>query len=266
MKKRLQFSSLLQSAVLLAVVWLAGGCAREVKHLTVGMELNYPPFEMVDSNGAPAGISAEMAWELGQFLGKSVDIQNIPFDGLIPALKTGKIDLILSSMTSTPERAQSIDFSNPYLHTGLCLLVGKGSAIQSERDLDRPGVTVAVKQGTTGQSYARDHLKSARVLVLDKEDACVLEVVQGKADAFIFDQMSVLKHSQQHKDTTRALLTPFQQEAWAIGIRKGNDSLREQVNRFLEQARTNGSFEKLGEKYLSHEKLEFRQQGIPFIF
>ncbi len=79
------------------------------------------------------------------------------FSGLIPALKTGKIDLIISSMTETPERAQSIDFSDPYLNTGLCLLVKKDSPIQGIGDVDRPGVTVVVKQGTTGQAYARDH-------------------------------------------------------------------------------------------------------------
>ena len=86
-------------------------------------------------------------------------------------------------MTETPERARSIDFYDPYLQTGLCLLVTKDSPIQTIGDVDKPGVTVVVKQGTTGQGYARDHLKTAQVLVLDKETACVLEVAEGKAGA-----------------------------------------------------------------------------------
>ena len=93
------------------------------KKLLVGMELAYPPFEMRDERGEPAGVSVDLARALGAALGLPVEIQNLPFDGLLPALKTGKIDLILSSMTATPERAQSIDFSEPYLQTGLCLLV-----------------------------------------------------------------------------------------------------------------------------------------------
>ena len=71
-------------------------------------------------------------------------------------------------------------------------------------------------------------MKNARVLVLDKETACVLEVAQGKADAFIYDQMSTFKNWQKNPDSTRAILAPFQAESWAIGIRKGNDELREQ--------------------------------------
>lgn len=230
------------------------------------MELNYPPFEMVDQGGKPAGISVEMAQGLGKFIERQVRVENVPFDGLIPALKTGKIDLIISSMTATPERAQSLDFSEPYLRTGLCLLVNKNAPLHSIDDADQPGSTISVKQGTTGQLYAKTHLTHARLLVLDKEDACVLEVVQGKAAAFIYDQISIFKHWQQHQDTTTALLRPFQEEAWAIGVRKGNDKLREQVNAFLADFRAHGGFDALGDKYLAEQKGAFRKLGIPFYF
>src|SRR3954463_9893873 len=139
---------------------LAVGCSSKPgDKLRVGMELAYPPFEMTDEKGEPKGVSVDLARELGKFLGKEVQIQNTSFDGLIPALKTGKIDLIISSMTATAERAQSIDFSDPYLKTGLCLLVAKNSPIQSITDLDQPGKTVAVKQGTTGHNYATRNLQ-----------------------------------------------------------------------------------------------------------
>lgn len=246
---------------------LSFGCRQAPSNtLVVGMELNYPPFEMVDSAGHAAGISVEMANALGKFLQKEVRIQNVPFDGLIPALKTGKIDLIISSMTATPERAQSIDFSDPYLRTGLCLLVNKNAPLHSIEDANQPGSSVAVKQGTTGQLYAQAHLPRAHLLVLDKEDACVLEVVQGKAQAFIYDQISVFKHWQQHQDSTTALLRPIQQEAWAIGVRKGNDKLREQVNAFLVDFRAHGGFEALGDKYLGDQKAAFGKMGVPFYF
>lgn len=230
------------------------------------MELNYPPFEQVDTQGKPAGVSVEMAQALGKFVGREVQIENIPFDGLIPALKTGKIDLIISSMTKTSERAQSIDFSEPYLRTGLCMLVSRNATFDSVEGADQPGSSIAVKQGTTGQLYATEHFKNARVLVLDKEDACVLEVVQGKAAGFIYDQMSVFKHWQQHKDSTRALLKPFKEEQWAIGIQKGRDDLTQKVNVFLQEFRKSGGFDRLGEKYLKEQKEEFGKLGIPFYF
>jgi polar amino acid transport system substrate-binding protein len=232
--------------------------------LVVGMELNYPPFEMIDERGHPAGISVEMAQALGQFLHRNVQIENIPFDGLIPALKTGKIDLIISSMTETPQRAQSIDFSEPYLHTGLCLLVNRTAAISSIGQLDQSGYTVAVKQGTTGQLYAQSRMRHARVLVLPKEDACVLEVIQGKAQAFIYDQMSVYAHWQRNRESTVALLRPFQEENWAIGLRQGDASLKGKVNSFLRYFRAQGGFGRLGDKYLAHEKAEFQELGVPF--
>jgi polar amino acid transport system substrate-binding protein len=251
----------------LALLLILPALARaEGKKLRVGMELAYPPFEMRDQNGEPAGVSVDLARALGEALGRTVEIQNLPFDGLIPALKTGKLDLIISSMTATPERAQSIDFSEPYLKTGLCLLVGAKSDIRSIADADKIGRSIAVKKGTTGHLYALRALKAARPLVLDNENACVLEVVQGKAEAFIYDQMSTFKNSRKNPGTTRAILAPFQQESWAVGLRKGSDDLRAKVNAFLADYRAKGGFEKLGDKWLGEQKAEFKRLGVPFYF
>lgn len=265
---RRPFFAVLLWPVALVCLACLGACDRgsERKELIVGMELAYPPFEMTDPQGQPAGVSVSLARALGEHLGRKVVIQNIPFNGLIPALKTGKIDLIISSMTATAERAQSIDFSEPYLSTGLCLLVRRDSPIRGIADADAPQHTIAVKQGTTGHMYAAQHIRQAQTLVLDKETACVLEVAQGKADAFIYDQMSTFKNWQQHPETTQAILAPFQTESWAVGLRKGNHKLREEVNAFLVEFRKKGGFDELGERYLKEQKEAFRQRGIPFYF
>jgi polar amino acid transport system substrate-binding protein len=234
------------------------------KPLIVGMELAYPPFEMTDLNGKPSGVSVDLASDLAKSLGRPVVIQNTAFDGLIPALKTGKVDLVISSMTRTAEREQSIDFSDPYLSTGLCLLLKKDSAAKGVGDLDRAGVKVAVKKGTTGHLYATTKLRNAEILVLDKESAAVLEVSQGKADAFIYDQMSIYQNWQRNKATTRALLEPFQKEFWAVGLRKGDDELRARVNQFITDYRSQGGFDRLGERYLKEMKDEFKRLGYSF--
>src|SRR2546428_821754 len=92
-----------------ATALLLGSCARKPRaELIAGMELAYAPFEMTDTTGNPDGVSVDLARALGEYLGRKVEIRNIPFDGLIPSLKTGKIDLIISSMTATPARAESI--------------------------------------------------------------------------------------------------------------------------------------------------------------
>lgn len=251
--------------VLLALVTACAGADSETQPLIVGMELAYPPFEMTDGKGKPIGVSVDLANALGARLNRPVEIQNLPFDGLIPSLKTGRIHLIISSMTANSERAKAIDFSDPYLATGLCLLVAKNSSIQTISDADQKKRVIAVKQGTTGHLFSRS-LKNATVLVLDRESACVLEVVQGKVDAFIYDQMSVLKHAEQNSETTRPLLAPFQSESWAIGIKKGDETLKTEVNAFIREFRDSKGFEKLGDRWLSAQKAAFQNLNIPFVF
>jgi polar amino acid transport system substrate-binding protein len=230
------------------------------------MDLSYPPFEMTDDRGQPAGISVELAQALGRHLGRPVEIRNIPFAGLIEALRGGRVDLVISSMTATPERAMTIAFSDPYLRTGLAVLTRSANGVVSAEDLKAPGRRIAVRQGTTAQVYARDHLPRAELITLDKEGAAVMEVLQGRADAFLYDQMSVFRHARQHPAALRALLHPLREESWAVGIRQGDDILRGQVNEFLRVFREAGGFEQLGDRHLADIKQVFAEQGVPFVF
>ena len=236
------------------------------KQLTVGMELSYPPFETFNEQGKPSGVSVDLANALGKYLGREIKIENIPFIGLIPSLKTGKIDLILSSMSVTSEREKSIDFSDPYLSTGLCLLINIKSSGNTLEELDVPGNTIVVKLGTTGESYALKSIKKAKVMSLDREATCVLEIVQGKATAFIYDQFSVLRNWQKYPQQTRANLQPFVRENWAMGIRKTDPELKNQVNAFLKSFRAEGGFTQLADKYFQEQQKLFKEQGVPFVF
>ena len=240
--------------------------AQAAEPLRVGMDLSYPPFETIGPDGKPEGISIEIAEALAGELGRPLKIENMPFTGLIPALKTGKIDLIISSMTATPERAKAVAFSDPYLTTGLGALVPKNSNAQNLVDIDQPGNTVVVRQGTTGEVFARKNLKNASLLTLDKESACVIEVAQGKAAAFIYDQMSVFQNHKRNPEATRALLAPLQTESWAVALRQGDKELLAAVNSFLAKYRAEGGFDRLSERFLAEEKAAFAAQGIPFFF
>jgi polar amino acid transport system substrate-binding protein len=240
----------------------AGGAG---KPLVVGMDMTYPPFEFKNAKGEPDGVDVRMAEELAKKLGRPLKLESYAFDGLIPALQSGKIDLIISGMTATAERAQSIDFSEPYTHTGLAMLVAKDSPIQGVEDLKKPGIRITAKLGTTGETWARANLPGATVNALDGEATCALEVAQGRADAFLYDQLSIFKYCQANAATTRAILKPFVEESWAIGIRKGNDTLRKEVNGFLDEFRKSGAFNRLGDQYLSEEKKLLESMGQPFI-
>ena len=234
--------------------------------LRVGMELAYPPFETQDPQGKPDGVSVKLAEELATHLQRPLQIVPMEFSGLIPALKSHQIDLVISSMTATPERRQSIDFSDPYAFAGLALLVRADSTIRSIDDLRNSSeARVVVKSTTTGEAWATKELPQAQRTAYTEETACVQEVAQGRADAFIYDQLSIFRFQQAHASTTRALLKPFVQESWAIGIAQGQDALKQEVNGFLSTFRAAGGLERLSQQFLAKEKAALDAAGIPFI-
>ncbi|MEQ1840712.1 MAG: transporter substrate-binding domain-containing protein [Verrucomicrobiales bacterium] len=232
----------------------------------VGMELAYPPFEMRSADNRPDGISVRMAEDLAARLGRPLEILDVEWNGIIPALQSGKIDAIISSMTRTPEREQAIAFSEGYVTNGLCMLVAKDSAIQSVADLDPAKHRVAVKLATTGHQWARAEHPELPLITLDDSASCALEVVQGKADAFIYDQISIYQYWKKFEDKTRPILHPIREETWAIGLRKKDTELLNEVNAFLKAYREEGKFDELADRYMAEQKKAFEAMGVPFIF
>lgn len=240
---------------------------QQQNYLKVGMELAYPPFESKDEAGQPYGVSVELAHELGKYLNKEVIIENIAWDGLIPSLQTGKIDLIISSMTITDKRQEVVNFSQPYAHSLLAVLTNKNSNLNSITDLNSTGKKIAVKTGSTGYFYALENLQNAEIIVLNDESACVTEVIQGKADGFIYDQLTIYRNWQQNQDSTAAIFIPFQKEdQWGIAINKNNPQLLSQVNEFLTSFKSNQGFKELSQKYLATEQESFQELGFDWFF
>ncbi|MEG0068634.1 transporter substrate-binding domain-containing protein [Cetobacterium sp.] len=236
--------------------------------LIVGMELAYPPFEMSDLNGRPTGISVDMAYALGEYLGKDIIIEDMSYGGLIPALKTKKIDIIISSMSVTEERKNSVNFSKPYAKSYLGMLANKNSGIKEPMDLNQKGKKVAVKKGTSGHTVAEKYFPNAEILVFDKETACILEVSQGKVDAFIYDPLTIYRNWTRNQETTIPLLQQFETESqpWAIAYRKGEEDLGAQIDEFIVEYKSNGGFNKLADKYLGEERAFFKEKNVPFFF
>ena len=151
------------------------------------------------------------------------------------------------------------------MHIAICTLAGKDADVRTAEDLKKPGRRVVVKNGTTGADYARRYLPQARIIQIGEEAACVLEVVQGKAEAFIYDQLSVYQLQKRNPGTTRAVYQPLQTENWAIGIRKRNEGLRVQVNEFLAQYKASHGLETLARRFLQDPKA-LEETGDPFAF
>lgn len=254
--------------ILVCAVLIVSGCAKEESNvLTVGMELAYPPFETKDEYGNPTGVSVDFAKAFGDYAGRPVKIENISWDGLIPALQTGKVDMVISSMTIKEERLEKIDFSKPYAKALLALLVNSRSDVSEAEDLDREGKIVAVKTGSTGQIYAEKNLTKAKVVPFPDESACVTEVSQGKADAFIYDQLTIYRNNKKNPDTTKAVFIPFQDvEYWGVGVKKGNQELLDQINTYIDEFYAQNGFDSITEKYLKEEKEAFDRNGFEWFF
>lgn len=239
----------------------------EGRTLVAAMELAYPPFETKDGAGEPSGISVDFMRDFGEAYGYDIVIENTAWDGLIPSLQTGKADCVISSMTITDERKQTVDFSDAYAQAQLAILANSGSGISSVDDLNQQGKTVAVKTGSTGDVYATNHLTEATITRLADESACVTEVVQGRADGFIYDQLTIYRNHEANPDTTEAVFIPFQDpEEWGIAVKKGDTELLDELNAFIADSKDNGEFDRLTEKYLAEEKAAFDELGFTWFF
>ena len=245
-------------APLLVLLVLACGCGGDPYGSTlervqdggvrvVGTEPEVPPFESLDAGGNLGGFDIDLARAIAEDLGVEVRFETMAFDSLPSALGVGKIDVILSGMTATPERAKSRAFTDTYFRTQLCLLVHSDSAIGKPQDAD--GKRIVVKLGTTGDMQAPTLFPRARITRLDTEGACALEVIHGRADAFLYDRHSIVRHHRAHPETTRALLDPLSDEPYAMAVRHGDQVFVDRLNDFLRRIRANGAYAALYEKH-----------------
>ncbi len=255
--------------LLLVLLFVLVGCVKKDDNaLVVGMELQYPPFETTNNKGDPQGISVDLAKALGDYLNRDVKIQNIAWSGLIPAIQSKKIDVVISSMSIRPDREKSVSFSIPYARSTLGILANINSGIKNIDDINQKGKKVAVKIGTTGYLYATENLTKAEVITVDKTDTAILEVSQGKSDAFLYDQMTIFNAQKQYNNTTVAILKPFQKatEPWAMAVKKDNDVLLKEINSFIVDFKNKGGFDDLANKYLKEMKKTFDELGLEFFF
>jgi polar amino acid transport system substrate-binding protein len=248
--------------VLVAVTVLSlGGCGdnppqpdgkEALPVLRVGLEPEFAPMEYRTPSGAIEGFDVDLIHALAEEMGYQVTLVPTAWDGIIAALQTGKIDLICSGMTITDKRKEAIDFSDPYFTTGLCLLVSleKGEGVNGWQDLNRAGVVLAVKRGTTGEQTAEKLMPKATRKVYDSENDCALEVASGRATAFVYDQMSILKHARKHARKTRAMLKPFNEESYGIALRKGEGELLAKLNRALAALRSDGRYQTIYDRHI----------------
>ncbi|MGL5033059.1 MAG: ABC transporter permease subunit, partial [Microcystaceae cyanobacterium] len=152
----------------------------------VATEPTFPPFEMADENtGTLTGFDIDLINTIGEEAGLKIQIESLPFDGIIPALQSGTIQAAISGITITAERAKSVAFSSPYFQAGLAIAVqDKNQTIKVQEDLK--GKKIAVQIGTTGAMEAAK-IPNADISSFDSAALALQELVNGKVDAVVND-------------------------------------------------------------------------------
>ncbi|MGQ0587623.1 MAG: transporter substrate-binding domain-containing protein [Gammaproteobacteria bacterium] len=219
--------------------------------LRVGLEVGYMPFEMVDKSGAVIGFDIDLARLMARRLGVKLNVVNQGWDGIIPALLTGKFDVTLGGMTITPERARSVDFSDPYVTIGQTVLLNRKLAgrITSHKQLDDPQYRVLSKLGTTGEIAMRKHFQRAQQRTFEHQAEAAIEVRNGRADAFVYDLPFNIVMAAQFPDGLVHLATPFTREDLGWAIRKNDPVLLAWLNEFLAGLKQDGTYQALYKKW-----------------
>ncbi len=223
------------------------------KELRVAFDAGYMPFEMTDKSGAFIGFDMDLGRELAKAMGVTFVPVNIDFDGMIPALLTGKEDIILSAMTVTQERNLKIGFSDPYIVVGQSILLNKKleGKITSWEQLNDPKYRLVSRQGTTGEEAAKRYLSKATLKTFEKEADGALEVANDRADAWVYDMpFNVVFYAEQGKGKVIHLDKPFTYEPLAIGIKQGDPDFMNFINNFLRQIKADGRYDRMYDKWI----------------
>jgi polar amino acid transport system substrate-binding protein len=155
---------------------------------TVGANIGNVPWEFQDASGKFVGFEIDMVNEVAKRAGKSVQIENMPFNGLFPAVQSGRIQIAISSITITPKRLESLAFAQPYYDSDQSLSVRKGTKIDKLEDLS--GKTVGVDTASTGDIFATkntDKLKIAKISRYEGLAPAMLDLAAGRIDGYISD-------------------------------------------------------------------------------
>ena len=220
------------------------------KKLRVGLNAVFAPFEYIE-NGQVTGFDVEMINEIGKNLGYKVEIIDQSFDGLIPALKAGKIDIIVSGMSSTEERKKSVDFSDPYYESGLVALVNKSnSTIKTVKDLE--GKRLVVKNGTAGAKFAEDNLKGKATIRVFEDSASTLKAVENNQADAAFEDYPVIAYTIKVNPNLNVKIgtEKLTNNEYGFMVKKGeNKELLEKFNKGLKTLKENGEYQKIVDKY-----------------
>lgn len=214
--------------------------------LVMGTEATYAPFEFLDENAKFAGCDIWLGEQIAAELGVELEVMDMAFDGIIPAVKAGQVDLGIAAFTVTEERALEIDFSEIYQHNLQMLVVKKGDENKYTSADSLKGLQVGAQRGTIQSKLIETALPESKLFELDKYPALALEVANGNIAGLVVDDavgQGLIDNNTNLVKANFEFDSAVNKFGKAATLKKGNTELMEVVNKVIKRVVEDGSFE-----------------------
>lgn len=220
--------------------------------LTIGLDDSYPPMEFRDSKNDLVGFDVDLGNEIGKKLGVKTEYTTTDFNGILLALTSSKFNIILSGMSITDKRKESIDFSDTYVMGGQVVAIKKGdTSIKNLKDLK--GKVVACQLGSTGDTAATAMEGLKEVKKYDKITEAFQELSAGRVDAVIMDAQVGGYYVAKKPGEFDVLKDVISEEPMGIGFKKEDKELRAAIQKALDELKIDGTLSKLSQKWFGFD-------------
>lgn len=220
--------------------------------LVMGTSADYPPFEYIETGESQEiiGFDIDLAKAIGEELGYEVVVKDMDFNGLIPAINTGKVDFVMAGMTPTPERKENVDFSEIYYTANHMIVSTKGSNIQSLENLK--GKKVGVQLGSIQEGKAEEIAKEVEITIESRNriPELIQELKIGRFDVVIIEDIVAKGFIEKDTELTGFTLPDVDEAGSAVAFPKGSE-LTSEFNNVIKEMKANGELETLVQKWFS---------------
>ena len=238
---------IITSLIIIVSIFFMTGCTKNENELVLVTEAGFAPYEYYE-DGEIVGVDIDIAKEIAKELGKELVIKDVSFDFVINEVKSGKADFAAAGISITPERAEEVDFTMEYTTSNQVVVVKKDSSIKNFDDIKNK--KIAVQLGTVADLYVEENYKKATVVSHKKYLSAVEDVKTGKADCIVMDELPA-KAIVAENDNLKILDGILFQDKYGMIVKKGNDELKDQINKVLERMVNDGTISDL---VLKHSK------------
>ena len=215
--------------------------------LVVGTEATYPPYEYLDDNANFAGCDISLAEQIADALGVKLEVVDQAFDGIIPAVQAGGVDIGIAAFTCTPERAEVIDFSDLYETSAQLLIVKAGNGEKYVDKESLKGLKVGAQLGTIQSGLVESALPDSKLFELDTYPNLALETVNGNIAGFVVDYAVGMSMVNSSDGALEVANFEFSAEEASFGkacvLAKGSDDLLAKVNEVIAKVTSDGSYQ-----------------------